>query len=505
MADAGSPLERMSSQDRRVTIIAAQLDELEAEIAGLELEAAREARLRRISELQRKVDGVAEGSAMDQLPDRTEERRALRQRCTAMSSQLAAAGAAAGAQAMALPPPPRLFDELLSDNYDVLKHIFVEALLPSRAECERELVRAEQEELSCTRLDRSIRCQAAALRLVCRAWCDTLGKPTEQHGMRWHALQLERKMARQLLSRTLGPLPPSVARASAAANIWAVLLTRTMQPAAQDTRTTFVPTGPRAVALPPIFAQYDLAEETASAGGGPSALRIKLLEGDKHLWAAVHLLPEAERKLARVRSEQWERLLALAEELLPPTPGAAVGASSRVMAWQAYVQLEEAMLVARQLRRITSACAERERRVRDSATDRQRQRERMLTQVREAKAEIAAVGTEVSAAREQLLEAALTVFAADVQLTEADGASGAIAVARTAQAHAAAQCEQLSALPALNFVGGGESYGAGEARVLRRMLHFQLQSVRASVDDFDAEIESLEPEPEPEPEARKRR
>ena len=92
-----------------------------------------------------------------------------------------------------------------------------------------------------------------------------------------------------------------------------------------------------------------------------------------------------------------------------------------------------------------------------------------------------------------------------VQLTDADGASGAIAVARTAQAHAAAQCEQLSALPALNFVGGGESYGAGEARVLRRMLHFQLQSVRASVDDFDAEIESLEPEPEPEPEARKRR
>ena len=102
---------------------------------------------------------------------------------------------------MALPPPPRLFDELLSDNYDVLKHIFVEALLPSRAECERELVRAEQEELSCTRLDRSIRCQAAALRLVCRAWCETLGKPTEQHGMRWHALQLERKMARQLRKR----------------------------------------------------------------------------------------------------------------------------------------------------------------------------------------------------------------------------------------------------------------------------------------------------------------
>ena len=98
-------------------------------------------------------------------------------------------------------------------------------------------------------------------------------------------------MARRRLSRTLGPLPPSVARASAAANIWAVLLTRTMQPAAQD---TFVPTGPRAVALPPIFAQYDLAEETASAGGGPSALRIKLLEGDKHLWAAVHLLPAAE-------------------------------------------------------------------------------------------------------------------------------------------------------------------------------------------------------------------
>ena len=129
----------------------------------------------------------------------------------------------------------------------------------------------------------------------------------------------------------------------------------------------------------------------------------------------------------------------------------------------------------------------------------------VCSQVREAKAEIAAVGTEVSAAREQLLEAALTVFAADVQLTDADGASGAIAVARTAQAHAAAQCEQLSALPALNFVGGGESYGAGEARVLRRMLHFQLQSVRASVDDFGAEIESLEPEPEPEPEARKRR
>ena len=111
----------------------------------------------------------------------------------------------------------------------------------------------------------------------------------------------------------------------------------------------------------------------------------------------------------------------------------------------------------------------------------------------------------IRAAREQLLEAALTVFAADVQLTDADGASGAIAVARTAQAHAAAQCEQLSALPALNFVGGGESYGAREARVLRRMLHFQLQSVRASVDDFGAEIESLEPEPEPEPEARKRR
>ena len=108
MADAGSPLERMSSQDRRVSIIAAQLDAIEEEIRGLELEAAREARLRRISELQRKVDGVVEGSAMDQLPDRTEERRALRQRCTAMSSQLAAAGAAAGAQAMALPPAPAL-------------------------------------------------------------------------------------------------------------------------------------------------------------------------------------------------------------------------------------------------------------------------------------------------------------------------------------------------------------------------------------------------------------
>ena len=39
MADAGSPLERMSSQDRRVTIIAAQLDELEAEIAGLQRQA----------------------------------------------------------------------------------------------------------------------------------------------------------------------------------------------------------------------------------------------------------------------------------------------------------------------------------------------------------------------------------------------------------------------------------------------------------------------------------
>ena len=36
--------------------------------------------------------------------------------------------------------------------------------------------------------------------------------------------------------------------------------------------------------------------------------------------------------------------------------------------------------------------------------------------------------------------------------------------------------------------------------MLRRMLHFQLQSVRATVRDFLAEIESLGLEPEPEPE-----
>ena len=65
------------------------------------------------------------------------------------------------------------------------------------------------------------------------------------------------------------------------------------------------------------------------------------------------------------------------------------------------VGLDQFLWQAGQLRRIAAACAERERRVRDSATDRQRQRERMLTQVREAKAEIVAVGTEVSAAREQ--------------------------------------------------------------------------------------------------------